>query len=73
VLCAFIQPSLCVREALAAAADAGRVEKRLLLFVDARHKAANRRTAGQRRRNALIEGFTKLAGDGLAAFKMMIC
>jgi hypothetical protein len=46
-----IQPSLCVREALAAVADAGRVEKRLLLFVDARHKAANRRTAGQRRRS----------------------
>jgi hypothetical protein len=58
---------------LAAAADVGRVEKRLLLFVDARHKAPNRRTAGQRRRNALTEGFTKLAGDGLAAFKVMIC
>ena len=43
---------------LAGAADVGRVEKRLLLFVDARH---NRGTAGQRRRNALIEGFTKLA------------
>jgi hypothetical protein len=57
---------------LAGAADVGRVEKRLLLFVDARHKAANRGTVGQRRRNALIEGFTKLAGDGLAAFKTMI-
>src|SRR5215471_7119272 len=34
---------------LAAAADVGRVEKRLLLFGDARHKAPNRRTGGQRR------------------------